>query len=270
MKNCGYLLHMMLLLATMHCLISCGNCCSSVNHEILNIVHYNIGTFNKSEESSITRTADLLQRTGADIISFNELDSCTIRSGNVYQLQDFAQALGDWDFRFGKAIDYDGGVYGVGICSKKKILSCCHIPLPQGDGSEARALLVCEYDNLVFATTHLDYLTEDTQLLQLKCIDDFFREEYGVESNKPIILCADTNAETDSRLIKEMVKNWTIISDIRNSYPAEAPEMCIDYMFLYKMGGRCKILEKSHLADFLAEDADKISDHLPLYVKIEI
>ena len=260
----------MLVLATMYCIISCRNRDSSENHEILNIVHYNIGTFNKSEDSSIMRTADLLQKTGADLISFNELDSCTVRSGNVYQLQDFARAMGEWDFRFGKAIEFDGGGYGIGICSEKKILSCRHIPLPQGDGSEARALLVCEYDNLVFATTHLDYLTEDTQLLQLKCIDDFFLEEYGAGTSKPIILCADTNAEPESRLIKEMVKSWTIISDIQNSYPAEAPEMCIDYIFLYNMGGKCKILEKSHLTEFLVEDADKISDHLPLYVKIEI
>lgn len=50
------------------------------------IMAYNVGTFTKFEDSSLRMVASMVKETGADVISLNELDSCTVRTGGVYQL----------------------------------------------------------------------------------------------------------------------------------------------------------------------------------------
>ncbi len=45
------------------------------------------------------------------------------------------------DFAFGKALDFDGGEYGVGILSKYKIDKSKVINLPSGD-AEQRVVLI--------------------------------------------------------------------------------------------------------------------------------
>ncbi len=55
--------------------------------------------------------------------------------------------------RFCRAIDYDGGGYGVGLLSRDEPLAVRRIPLPGRE--EARVLLMAEFPGYVVCVTHL-------------------------------------------------------------------------------------------------------------------
>ena len=74
----------------------------------LKIVHYNVGVFSKEIENSIPMIAGMMKELDADVISLNELDSCNLRH-DTYQLRDFAEEMGGWDYRFVNALPYKGG-----------------------------------------------------------------------------------------------------------------------------------------------------------------
>ena len=53
---------------------------------------------------------------------------------------------------FAQALPYQGGGYGVAVLSREKPLSVFKTPLP---GAEPRVLLLCEFKDCWFGTTHL-------------------------------------------------------------------------------------------------------------------
>ena len=66
------------------------------------VMTYNVGAFGKYKENSIPDVAAAVRAAGADIVSLNELDSCNRRHG-TYQLEEFANAMGGWDYHFASA-----------------------------------------------------------------------------------------------------------------------------------------------------------------------
>ena len=163
-------------------------------------------------------------------LSLNELDSCNTRN-NVFQIKRFAEAMGGWDYTFAQALNYKGGGYGIGIASDPslQIQKRMRLKLERGDGSEQRALAVCEFRDFVFCSTHLDHTSKKAQLSQATAINNWVKSTYG-NTDKPVILCGDFNALPDSETITYMKKEWTILSPIKPTYPAKAPSKCIDYI----------------------------------------
>ena len=111
------------------------------------------------------RTANVIVKNQPDVVALQELDSMTGRSGRKYQLGELANRTNYYPI-FGKAIDYDGGGYGVGMLVKEKPLNTKKIPLP---GEEPRVLLIVELENYVIACTHLD-LEEEARLASIPLI----------------------------------------------------------------------------------------------------
>ena len=56
-------------------------------------MQYNVGVFDKYDESSVGAVADAVRELGADAVSLNELDSCALRTGAVDQIAEFASAM---------------------------------------------------------------------------------------------------------------------------------------------------------------------------------
>ena len=149
---------------------------------------YNIGNFNKTETNSTGMVADMMKEIGADALSLNELDSCNTRHPNN-QLADLADAMGKWEYQFGRAMPYREGAYGVGVAVPEDILDSFNIPLPQGNGSESRACMVVETAEYVLASTHLDYRDEPSMVIQA-----IFNS--GEEKSSLILLVASPSGET--------------------------------------------------------------------------
>lgn len=102
-------------------------------------VHNCIGT---DRQTDIERIAAIVRRQAPDVVAVQEVDSATQRSGGRYVLGELASLTG-MHANFARAIDFQGGAYGIGVLSKRKPLSCTMCPLPGRE--EERALLVVEF-----------------------------------------------------------------------------------------------------------------------------
>ena len=127
------------------------------------VLVYNIhaGT-DTDRRSNLERIAGVIRDSRADIVLLQEVDRRTRRSGGVDQLDSLRRLTGTHGV-FGKAIDYDGGEYGLGILSRWSIESDSVFPLPveaPHSGYEARVALVAYIafpsERMRVVNTHLD------------------------------------------------------------------------------------------------------------------
>lgn len=198
------------------------------------------------------RTAAVIVQQQPDVVALQELDSMTGRSGNRDQLGELASRTG-YHPVFGAAIEFNGGLYGVGILSREMPVSTKRIPLP---GEEPRLLLVVELKDFVIACTHLD-LNEAQRLASVPLI-----VEEAQRWQKPFLLAGDWNDTPDSKLLKAMTQYFTVLSGDEATYPADEPTECIDYVAAFN--GRAEAIE-SHVIDEPAA-----SDHRPLVVRVQL
>ena len=73
--------------------------CQSHHKVTFTLVQYNVGAFKKYEASGIEGIARVARELGADILTLNEIDSCTTRTGKVDQLAAFAQEMDGWNHK---------------------------------------------------------------------------------------------------------------------------------------------------------------------------
>ena len=64
-----------------------AGCGDSRPAETVRLVTYNAGTFNKYIADDYPLVAEMMREVGADAVCLNELDSCTTRTGGVFQLE---------------------------------------------------------------------------------------------------------------------------------------------------------------------------------------
>ena len=113
---------------------------------------------------NLTRVAELIRSTNADVVLLQEVDKGTKRSGNVDQPAVLAAQTG-FHVAFGSALDYDGGKYGVAILSRWPIVSdtLFHLPVapPQDRGAGSmeprgalRAIIASPKGPLAVINTH--------------------------------------------------------------------------------------------------------------------
>ena len=228
--------------------------------ESITILTYNIRHgVGMDNAMNLERQAAIIKACEADVVGLQEVDSMTVRSGMIDEAAYLAQK-NNMVCTFGRAIDYDGGKYGVAILSKEKPLSAKNIPLP---GAEPRTLLVCEYEQFVFACTHLDLEEEN----RLASVDIIVNE--AKKWDKQFFLCGDWNDEPDSRLMERMQESFSILSNTNDkdklyptylSFPADKPNTCIDYVAVFGQN------IKRRKSDVLNEP--EASDHRPVLVKV--
>ena len=252
-------------------LVLCASLSCTRNEIELRLAHYNVGVFGKTEASSIDVIADMMKEIEADVVSLNELDSCTTRTGLVDQLAVMSEKMGDWGSHYASAMPYRGGAYGIGVTfnPKFKVVRQEKVPLPKFDGAEPRALAVVEFEDFIFATCHLDYTTEASQLGQVAVINEYADSVYR-EAEKPFFLCGDFNCEPGSAPISLMQQTWSLISATDLTYPADNPRKCIDYIFVRPGKSQVKVRESKVYTGFATGDVKTDSDHLPVFADVVI
>lgn len=206
----------------------------------------------------LDRQAEIIRQAMPDVVGVQEVDSFVRRSNRIDEAGYLGQKLGMYA-TFGPAIPLTGGKYGVAILSKEQPLSVSNTPLP---GEEKRTLLVCEFENYVFATTHLD-LNEDNRLASLSII-----LEEAARWDKPFFICGDWNDTPTSTLIKTMKKNFAFLNYIMDSataytFPANKPSSTIDYIASYG-----KVVKAIRTRKVINEPV--ASDHRPVIVEVRI
>ena len=116
--------------------------------------------------------AQVIRKEKPDLVALQEVDVNTERSGKgLHQAKELARLTG-MNFYFSKAIDHQGGDYGVAVLSRFPILDSTRfiLPIDPKIGGETRTLAaitveVAKGKKLVFACTHLD-LKEPNRLSQ--------------------------------------------------------------------------------------------------------
>ena len=192
---------------------------------------------------NLDRQVAVIRNATPDLVGVQEVDSFVKRSGRIDEAAYLAKSLGMYG-TFGPAIPLTGGKYGVAILSKEQPLSVSNTPLP---GSEPRTLLVCEFENYVFATTHLD-LNESDRLASLP------------------IICGDWNDKPSSTLIKNMKKSFVFLNNLTENsanftFPADKPKSIIDYIASY--GRVTRSIRKRQVIN-----EPEASDHRPVLVEV--
>ena len=76
------------------------------------IATYNVGVFNKYEQSGLGMTAGIVREMDPDVIVLNEVDKHMIRTGFRNQLKRFCRAAG-YEGTFAPALRFPGGAYGI-------------------------------------------------------------------------------------------------------------------------------------------------------------
>ena len=100
------------------------------------LVTYNVGVFSKYlDTGSYDMIAGMMREIEADAVAMNELDSCTVRTGGIFQLQRAADLLGGWDCNYGAAMPFSGGAYGEGIASRERPVRSFSVVMERGEGA---------------------------------------------------------------------------------------------------------------------------------------
>ncbi len=225
----------------------------------LRIMSYNVrNCVGMDGKRDYDRVANVITRAQPDVVAVQELDKNTRRNGHKDALQELAKRT-DMRGVFAKAIDFQGGEYGVGILSKEQPLRVKRIPLPGRE--EARVLLVAEFKDYVFCSTHLSLRAEDS----MNSIAIITRE--AKNSKKPFFIAGDFNLEAQHPVMKRMMKDFTPLNRAAQAtYPADKPNKCIDFIFIYNSSAFQKPLLKE--TTVMAEAT--ASDHRPIYAKAAI
>ncbi|OIN58545.1 endonuclease/exonuclease/phosphatase family protein [Arsenicibacter rosenii] len=209
--------------------------------------------------------ARVINKEKPDLVALQEVDVNTERSGKgLHQARELARLTGMHAY-FSKAIDHQGGDYGVAVLSKFPIVDSSRIILPidPAIGGEVRTLATITVDagrgqKLIFACTHLD-LKEANRLTQAGLI---LKHLEG--STLPVILGGDFNALADSKVLRQLEQRFTrTCQDCQPTIPVEKPNRAIDFI-LYSNGGRVKPLSTRVI------DEQYASDHLPVVAELTV
>lgn len=208
----------------------------------------------EADFADVVRT---IHQTDADFIALQELDSVTHRSKGKDVLRELA-ILSRYYPTYGSSIDYDSGKYGLGILSKQKPLTVRKVSLPGRE--EARVMLVAEFQDIVLACTHLSLTAEDRMESAQIILSEAQR------SAKPFLLAGDFNDTPDSELIKEIERDFTVLSPKnKHTYPSHSPKKCIDYIASYNGSGKALVWSDSKVLPH-----GRVSDHLPVMASFKM
>lgn len=233
---------------------------------VIKVMSYNIHHGNPpGDEARIDMDAIIqtIREEDPDIVALQEVDVNVIRSGKIDQAAVLAKAL-KMQLFFSKAIDFDGGDYGLVILSKHRLSSkkVHKLSMAADSTAEPRILqsVIVHMPNsvpFVFANTHLDVLNTGNRLLQAKEIVGLAKQE-----KLPMILAGDWNAAPGSPTLAIFEQAFTkTCTQCPVTCPEEGEEGAIDFI-AYTRNSHFKTREHRVL------DNNKSSDHYPVVAEI--
>jgi endonuclease/exonuclease/phosphatase family metal-dependent hydrolase len=195
---------------------------------------YNIHHANPPSKTGvidIDAIARVITASRADVVALQEVDKNTGRSGNIDEAKILAEKTG-LKYHFFKAIDHDGGDYGLAILSRFPIQEAKQVALPQQVKAESRILAFVTLNiagkNIIFANTHLDASRpHENRIVQMREIVNTFESV-----QLPVILCGDLNSVAGSEAINLLDSRFTrtCIAECPGTVPQQKPFRTIDYI----------------------------------------
>jgi len=241
----------------------------------IKFLQYNIAACRNFDRNNVVdhaRTLETIKSFNADIITLNEVDRFTKRSGNADQIEFFANELGYSSF-FAHTIDCQGGKYGIALLTKYKIVSVEQIRIPDtvynketGAIHESRTLYsaILDVDGTPVRVigTHYGLTNEEQEKAvdaTLKLID---------ADDCPTVFSGDLNMTPDNPLIKKLSEKLfdtvALCKEECLTFPSILKEdqrrVKIDYVFTH---GAVK-------TEFAESPDVRVSDHKPYFCELSI
>ena len=119
------------------------------------------------------RIAAIIRKADPHIVALQEVDRETLRTQQVDQAKRLADLL-DYQVVFGKALNFQGGAYGLAIMARGNIHSKCTFALPYRIGQEPRIVLEAkielgdDWPLIQLFNAHLCHLSAETRLEQVQ------------------------------------------------------------------------------------------------------
>jgi endonuclease/exonuclease/phosphatase family metal-dependent hydrolase len=232
--------------------------------EAIKVMSYNVHHCNppaKPDVIDLDGIAAVINEAKPDFVGLQEIDVNTTRSGvGLNQAKALAEKT-KMNFYFAKAIDYQGGEYGVAILSKYTIHDARIYRLSSDPSTKAepRVLVTAKVvlpsgKAIRFANTHLDAtgnpVNREMQIAEINAI--------AAKETLPFVITGDFNATVNSTVISEMDKVFTrTCVNCAPTIPADRPLKCIDFVaFTTRM--------PFHIRSHQVVVAPEASDHLPV------
>ncbi|PMD95012.1 endonuclease [Siphonobacter sp. BAB-5405] len=248
-------------------LLGCTRPSGRSGGDTVRVLTYNIHHANppsKPEFIDLEAIARVIKNDQPDIVMVQEVDVRTRRSGQVDEAEKLAQLTGLQAY-FVKAIDHDGGEYGVALLSKFPLHNQRRYPLPldsQKPG-EPRVLGTAELKlpsgrSITVACTHLDAQRGPaSRVLQAKEIARILKAV-----PMPVILAGDLNDTPESETLRILNQSLqSTCKDCAPTIPVENPRKTIDFILT---GGPWKVMEHRVIQETYA------SDHLPVRATLSL
>ncbi|MEG1587483.1 MAG: endonuclease/exonuclease/phosphatase family protein [Bacteroidales bacterium] len=245
------------------------------NSDELVVMSYNIrhcapyyGT-SETTKADVDNVAAVLKRLKPDVVFLQEVDKNTTRSLGIDQTKKLAELAGYPFHYFFKAMDYQGGDYGIAIISGIPLQDCVAHRLPkeyesgvvEGDYVVGTARIRFANTDIVLVNAHLSVYQSDRD----KQMPYVLSEIIGSQTNR-VLFCGDFNAIPSNLNIQQLTaaKFLRTNTDAKNfTIPSHAPNREIDYIS-YRPGNGFSVY------NHLVHTGISASDHLPITAKLKI
>ncbi|MBN9523596.1 endonuclease/exonuclease/phosphatase family protein, partial [bacterium] len=188
------------------------------------------------------------------------------RSGKVDQAAELARLTG-LHAEFGKAIDLQGGGYGLAILSRFPLKGAKTDALPGKPGQEARIVMSARVEPgagwpaVTLLNTHFQHDDGPTREAQAAKLDELFGTAEGA-----FVLAGDLNAAPGSAPVRALAAHWAFATEPGGkgllTIPADTPRQQIDYV-LYRPVAAFRVAEARVIDERVA------SDHRPVLAVLE-
>lgn len=231
-----------------------------------NIHHSNPPSKAKEGLIDLNAIAKVIETQKPDLVALQEVDVNTKRSGNMNEAVFLATRL-KMNFYFFKAIDHDGGDYGVAILSKYPLSDPQTYKLPNNGEAKAEprvlgmgTVTLPDGRKIRFASTHLDaQKSEENRMMQVNEINKLTETEA-----LPLIIAGDLNANTSSEAVKVFDRQFVrTCTDCGFTIPVINPKNTIDHI-AFKKGNNFEVISHQVINETYA------SDHLPVLAILKL
>lgn len=232
--------------------------------ETIKVMSYNVHHCNppaKPDVIDLNAIAEVINAANPDVVGLQEIDVNTVRSGKGLDQAKVLAAKTNMYYYFAKAIDYQGGAYGVAILSKYALTEPKVYPLSSDPATNAEprvlvtARIVLPSGKVIrIGNTHLDATSNPAnRSMQMKEIN-----AVALKENVPFIMTGDFNAVAGSEEIRAMDEVFTrTCFNCGPTIPADKPTKCIDFIGFTTAK---PLVVRSHQV----VSAPDPSDHLPV------
>jgi endonuclease/exonuclease/phosphatase family metal-dependent hydrolase len=172
--------------------------CSDRRPVVLRVLQFNIHAAidRDTGDPELSAVAAEIEAADPDLVSLNEVDDGTLRSGGADEASYLSRATGLHAVFGPTLLGYDGGRFGNAILSRYPVLDSQDLTLPQITDFEARALLTAtirvDQRTVSFSSLHLSSGSANTadRVLEAEAVARVLRR-----AQHPTIVAGDLNSE---------------------------------------------------------------------------